>query len=79
MVTEKGLYRYNRLCFAISNASEIFQRALEHQLGNLRGVKFISDDINVYSPNEKQHDKDLKGLFKHMKKDNRPYCTQIQM
>jgi len=69
-ITEKGLYRFNRLCFGVSNASEIFQRALEHQLGKLRGVKFISDDIIVHSPNEEQHAVDLKVLFTRMKKDN---------
>ena len=69
-ITEKGLCRYNRLSFGTSNASEIFQRALEHQLGKLHGVKFISDDIIVHSPNDENHAEDLEG---------QPYRKQIEM
>ena len=43
--THKGLYRYKRLSFGISSASEIFQHAIHEVIRDVKGAKNISDDI----------------------------------
>eukprot|EP00057_Strongylocentrotus_purpuratus_P005494 XP_003731095.1 PREDICTED: uncharacterized protein K02A2.6-like [Strongylocentrotus purpuratus] len=43
--THRGLYRYKRLNFGISSASEIFQEAIRDVIRDIKGAKNISDDI----------------------------------
>ena len=50
--TSKGLFEYNRLCFGVSSAPGIFQRAMEELLRNIPGVFCYLDDILVSANDE---------------------------
>ena len=43
-----GMYRYKRLAFGINSASEIFQYTIASLINDIKGVRYISDDIIVY-------------------------------
>ena len=45
--TNKGLFKYNRLCFGICLASGIFQQALEQLFDNFSTVFCYLDDIII--------------------------------
>ena len=45
--THRGLYKYSRLSFGVSSASEIFQQAMENLLQGLPKVCMYIDDILV--------------------------------
>ena len=47
-VTNKGLYRYKRLNFGISSASEMYQHITEQVIQGCEGARNISDDIIVF-------------------------------
>ena len=73
--THIGLWRYKRLNFGISSASEVFQSVIEHVID---GAMNISDDIIVFGKNVFDHDKALKMVFERLKKYgltlNKPKC-----
>ena len=50
--TDDGVYCQKRLVHGNNNAFEIFQRALEQNIGKIKGVKLIGDDIILYAQNE---------------------------
>ena len=50
--TDDGVYHQKRLVHGNDNAFEIFQRALEQNMGKIKGVKLIGDDIILYAQNE---------------------------
>ena len=62
-ITEKGMYRYKRMVFGLTSASEDFQRLMEHCFSNLPGVKNISDDMIIYSQTIEEHFERLEKLF----------------
>ena len=53
--TQKGLFRYNRLCFGISSAPGIFQREMERLFRNYPGVFCYLDDILISASNLEEH------------------------
>ena len=53
--THKGLFSYNRLCFGISSAPGIFQRAMDNLLKGLPGVLCYLDDILICGSSESDH------------------------
>ena len=57
--THRGLFRYNRLCFGISSAPGIFQRAMEQLMQGLPGTLCYLDDILVCGSNEFEHNSRL--------------------
>jgi len=61
--THIGLFRYKRLNFGISSASEIFQHTLSQVLQGIQGVKNISDDIIVYGVSQEAHDASLREVI----------------
>jgi hypothetical protein len=65
--THVGLFRYKRLNFGISSASEIFQETIREVLQDVRGAKNISDDILVYGATPAEHDKALRETFQALK------------
>ena len=67
-ITHVGLYRYKRLNFGLSSASEIFQKALEQIFAGIEGVKNISDDIIVYGVDQDSHDKALHEALNRIEK-----------
>ena len=52
----KGLWRYNRLNFGTTSASEIFQKTIQDQLRNVTGALNISDDVIVFGKTQADHD-----------------------
>ncbi|XP_055999587.1 uncharacterized protein K02A2.6-like [Ostrea edulis] len=58
-VTHEGLYRYKRLMFGISSASEIYQRVIGQVIQGIEGVRNLSDDIIVYGTDEVDHNRKL--------------------
>ena len=64
--THKGLFRYKRLPFGLSCASEVFQNAMQQALQGLDGVRNIADDIIVWGKNQAQHDKNLEALLQRL-------------
>ena len=58
-VTHKGLYRYKRLLFGVSSASELYQHEISTALAGIEGIDNISDDIIVHGPDQKIHDQRL--------------------
>ena len=57
-VTHKGLYRYKRLLFGVSSASELYQHEISTALAGIEGVDNISDII-VHGPDQKIHNQRL--------------------
>jgi transposase InsO family protein len=50
------LYRYKRLSFGVSSASEVFNEAIQSVIQDVPGTKNISDDIIVYGKGTEHHD-----------------------
>lgn len=61
--THQGLYRYKRLPFGLSCASEVFQNAVQQALHGLTGVRNIADDIIVWGTSQEDHDRNLEALL----------------
>ena len=66
----KGLYRYKRLNYGISSASELFQRILQQILQDIPNCKNIVDDIIIYADNREDHDKVLKMVLTRLREKN---------
>lgn len=62
--THVGLFRYKRLNFGISSASEIFQETIRNVIHNIPNARNISDDIIVFGATQEEHDKALDATFK---------------
>lgn len=62
--TPIGRYRFQRLPFGISSASELFQRAVAQMIEGLDGVVNIIDDLPVWGDSTEQHDERLLNLLK---------------
>jgi hypothetical protein len=56
--------------FGINAASEMFQNEIAKLLVGLPGCKNISDDIIVYGRNDKEHDKNLRGVLTCFRQNN---------
>ena len=69
-VCHKGLYRYKRLNYGISSASELFQRILQQILQDIPNCKNIVDDIIIYADNREDHDKVLKMVLTRLREMN---------
>ena len=67
-ITEKGMYRYKRMIYGLTSASEDFQKLMEHCFSNLPGVKNISDDTIIYSKTTEEHFERLEKLFERTEK-----------
>ena len=61
--TQRGLYRYNRLCFGVSAAPSIFQRCMESLIKDIPGVVCYLDDLLVSGSTKGQHDQRLSMLL----------------
>ena len=69
-VCHKGLYRYKRLNYGITSASEIFQRIIQQILQDIPNCKNIVDDIIIYADNQEKHDKVLKMVLTRLREKN---------
>ena len=72
-ITDDGLFKYKRLNFGISSASEIFQKAIEGVLQGLPNCENISDDIIVFGSNQEEHDKCLHLVLKRLEESSVQY------
>ncbi len=57
--THMGLYRYKRLNFGVSSASEEFQKTMESMINKIPKVRNISDDTICFGDTVEEHDKNL--------------------
>ena len=62
-VTHAGVFRYRRLPFGISCASEIFQRILSEKFADLSGVAVFIDNIIVFGKDEQDHNENLRRVL----------------
>ena len=58
-----GRYRWLRIPFGLSVASEIFQKKLASALGGLEGIICIADDIIIHGKDEQEHDIRMKKFL----------------
>ena len=61
-----GIYRYKRLNFGISSASEIFHETIRQVIQDITGARNISDDIVVYAENREKHDAALRKVLERL-------------
>ena len=66
-VTHQGLYRYKRLLFGVSSASDQYQHEISAALSGIEGVDNISDDIIVHSPDQTTHEQRLHKTMEHLR------------
>ena len=69
--THKGLFRYKRLFFGISSASEIFNEHIRNVIQDIPHAKNVSDDIFVYGKGKdavKMHEKTLTDTLDALEK-----------
>ena len=56
MLTPEGICVFNILAMGLSNASDLFESALQDLLSGLPDVKNIADDILVFGSTQEEHD-----------------------
>ena len=61
--THQGLFRYKKLNFGTSSASEIFQLAINEQIHDIPNAINISDDVIIYGKTQAEHDQALEAVF----------------
>ena len=65
-VTHNVFFRYKRLIFGITSASEIYQCQIELVLAGIEGSDNISDDIIVHGEDQASHDKALHAVMRRI-------------
>lgn len=61
--TPYGRYRFLRLPFGLSSASEVFQREISDALDRIPGVRVYIDDVLVWGTTKAEHDKRLRAAL----------------
>ena len=64
--THMGLFRYKRLNFGISSASEEFQKTIESLISNIPKARNLSDDIIIFGNDVEEHDINLHMVLSRM-------------
>ena len=82
--THNGLWRYKRLDFGISSASEVFQNVIANVIDGIDGALNMSDDIFIFGKGQTdqeamvEHDKHLKQVLQRLQENglaaNLPKC-----
>ncbi len=62
-----GVYRYKRLIFGVSSASEQYQYEVANVLIGIEGADNISDDIIVHGSNQEIHDRRLHAVLQRLR------------
>lgn len=70
MNTTIGRYRFLRLPFGKSSASEVFQRSIEQMIEGLESVVNIIDDLLVWGDSIQEHDERLIKLLECARKNS---------
>ena len=73
--TDKGLYRYNRLCFGPSPAPAIFQKLVDNLVAGIPGVAPYLDDIVVTGQTKAEHLENMRRVLEVL--DN--YGLKLQL
>lgn len=68
--TPFGRFRYKRLPFGISSASEVFQKKNIQTFGDIQGVHMITDDMIIAGADEAEHDEILQKVMNRAKEKN---------
>lgn len=58
-----GVYRYKRLFFGVSSASEQYQHEIASALAGIEGVENISDDVIIHAAEQETHDQRLHAVM----------------
>ena len=66
IITPFGLYEFTRMPFGLRNASQTFQRFINHVLREFDFVFVYIDDILVASRNEDEHKEHLRSIFNRL-------------
>ena len=76
--TPFGRYRYLRMPFGISSASELWQCSMEEEFGDIEGAEIIVGDLVVWGRNDEERDKRLEQVLERALKSglklNRKKC-----
>ena len=65
-ITESGRYRFTRLPFGISLASEVYQHEMNKILRDLPGCQVYQDDVVVHGSSMEEHDTRLEAVLKRI-------------
>ena len=68
--TPFGRYKFNRLPFGLSCASDAAQSMIEKHFGDIEGVLAIHDDLIIAAESFAKHDKILRKVFQRAKERN---------
>ena len=63
---EKGIMRFKRLSYDINNSFNFFEKAIRQSLRNMSNLKFISDNIIIYTSTLQEHIITIKKLFEKL-------------
>lgn len=69
-ITKRGLLRYTRLMFGITNAPELFQKTLVRILIGCKGVINYLDDILIFGSDKEDHDVNFKKVMERLRSYN---------
>jgi hypothetical protein len=70
LVTNWGLYRFNRLAFGVASSPAIWQRTIEQILDGIAGTQVYMDDILVMGKTKSEHLENLTRVFKRLDEFN---------
>ena len=68
--TPFGRYRFTRMPFGISSASEVFQKKNEAVFEDIPGIHIVADDIIIASSTVQEHDHILRQVLERAKERN---------
>lgn len=65
-----GRYKFLRMPFGISSASEVFHKRLFECFDDIQGVELFVDDLLIYAPSRREHDERLRQVLERCKQIN---------
>lgn len=68
--TPFGRFKFLRMPFGISSASEVLQKRAFQTFGDIEGVHCLSDDMLIAAETEKEHDRILEKVMKRARREN---------
>lgn len=68
--TPFGRYRFKRMPFGISSASEVFQKKNQQIFGDIKGVNMIADDMIIAAENNDEHDAIVRKVMTRAREQN---------
>ena len=69
-LTPFGRYCYQRMCFGLKSAPEMFQRKMQTELQGIEGVICIMDDVLIHGKSQAEHDERLDLVLTRLNKAN---------